>query len=141
MRPKHVRTALECLSALHSLGVWSHLVPKLTGFSCSSAFACAVPSVWNALLVISSSFTWPIPDQKSLPSRMSPLFLLWPPKTWAYFYESTCQKVLHFLTFSTSSPLPQPHSKIYLSAGTLSLMSINKFLKKGLGHRFLIVIC
>lgn len=136
-----MRTALECLSALHSLGVWSHLVPKLTVFSCPSAFACAVPTIWNGLLVISSSFTWPIPDQKSLPNRMSPLFLLWPPKTWAHFYESTYQKVLHFLTFSTSSPLPQPHSKIYLSAGTLSLMSINKFLEKGLGHRFLIVIC
>lgn len=125
----------------HSLGVWSHLVPKLTVFSCPSAFACAVPTIWNGLLVISSSFTWPIPDQKSLPNRMSPLFLLWPPNTWAHFYESTYQKVLHFLTFSTSSPLPQPHSKIYLSAGTLSLMSINKFLEKGLGHRFLIVIC
>lgn len=44
------------LLAPHVLGVWIHLILQQTSFSCLSAFVCAVPSTWNALLVLSSLY-------------------------------------------------------------------------------------
>lgn len=35
------------------LGVWTHLIPQQINFSHLSALACAVPTTWKALLVLS----------------------------------------------------------------------------------------
>lgn len=47
----------------HVLGVWTRLIPQQVNFSRLSALACAVPTTWKALLVLSLPY---LPQSKHI---------------------------------------------------------------------------